>query len=311
MLLVKKTLAVAIVLIVTACCAFAAERTGTLVFDAVKELQQNHRDFVSRAGVYKARYNRAIALKDRIRKRFDNSEPGSLDRAEIRAGLAKAVAAAYDALLDEVSLAHEVGEKHLLVLYKLRDSIERLGGGGSDGPSTDAVQALAPFVENGKKLLLSLAGYKDMVDDPAVVNKLNQAYDTALLIESYQKQLAGFSFSEGSGHGALKRKMEILIDQLGALYSQTCIYKDLIGSKRQMLEAFRKTSEIQLSMSMATRGKGSVGDFSRTFVNGISHKLDAVDRDLDRVVGFGPGPAPDGKSGDSHRWTRIEGGGLN
>ena len=198
--------------------ALADEKTGNLVFNAMKQMQETHQAFLGDVRNIKAARKAAMADRDAVREAYRKATEGSLDQREFHARYSYALAKVYRALYDEAKLTHQVAAKQLGILNKLNDSVAS-GRSSVSGRKAAAVVATArPILENGRALMASLSAHRGGITDPVINAKLSggrgHGTDAEALYRAHgerdQKQayLSEYSETESGGtHRATERNL--------------------------------------------------------------------------------------------------------
>ena len=103
--------------------ALADEKTGNLVFNAMKKLQDTHQTFLRDVKEIKANRKAAVTERDLVKEQYKKAQDNTLDRREFHARFSYAQAKIYRALYDETKLTHQVAGKQLRILKGLNISV--------------------------------------------------------------------------------------------------------------------------------------------------------------------------------------------
>ena len=86
----------------------AREEIGSLVFDAMKKIEDEHQTFTNKVkGIRNARKS-AVAAKESVKQKYTKAKDGSLDQKEFQAEYTLELARVYRSLYDEAELAKGV-----------------------------------------------------------------------------------------------------------------------------------------------------------------------------------------------------------
>ena len=271
----------------------AGERSGHLVFEAMKTLRQNQEDYNTRAEEYRREYQEAVAENETYKELLGNSDADILDKYEAHAKLSGALAKAYNAMSREVRLAHDVSKKHLHVLYKLQDAVAGPAGEDADGKIGQAVEQLKPFLANGQSLLASMSQYRHLIEDPAIHSKLNSAFDTAKMLSDYRKYMVRNHAGGAMNKQRLKLEIARMVDQLNALYVQTDVLDNMIQDKKTILKMANEVAAAQISLMALSDGNKPVVNFSVDFQQDMTERIMRNDEVLETVMEPGGDEVPD------------------
>jgi len=158
---IGKVALAALLVVVVSGSGFADERTGNLVFNAMKQIQETHEIYMGDIEKIKAERGAAISERAAVKKQYEKARDGSLDQREFHARFSYAQAKVYRALFNEAKLTRKVAAKQLGILNKLNDSITSGDAAINAKGAISVVEAAKPFLNNGKSLLTSLAQYRD------------------------------------------------------------------------------------------------------------------------------------------------------
>lgn len=287
--------------------AQADEKTGNLVFNAMKQIQDTHKTFLGDVKGIKTIRAEAIAEREAVKKQYEKASEGSLDKREFHARFSLAQAKVYRALYDEAKLTNQVSARQLAILNKLNDSISADGGGMNERGAIKIIEATKPFLQNGKTLLTSLADYRHRITDPVVNSKLNAAYQTAKMLSSYVDQLEKGRTNKYASHLILKQKIAELIDQLNALYVQTDIFMGMIQDKTTVLKMINQLAASEAAICAVSDGKKAIGSLSVDVILPLIDVLNESDDELNTLVA---GVLDDedqsvGSNGIVQEWTNL------
>ena len=274
----------ALLVVVVSGGVFADERTGNLVFNAMKKIQETHEVFLGDIEKIKAEREAAIAERVAVKKQYEKARDGSLDQREFHARFSYAQAKVYRALFNEAKLTRKVAAKQLGVLNKLNDSITSGDAAINAKGAIFVVEAAKPFLNNGKSLLTSLAQYRDKITDPIINSKLNAAYDTARMLSKYVEHIERGKTSKYTSQLVLKQKVEELIDQLNALYVQTDIFMDMLRDKTTVLKMINQLAASEAATWVVSDGKKVISQVSNDVMSKLMEVLDESDEDLTALV---------------------------
>ena len=274
----------ALLVVVVSGGVFADERTGNLVFNAMKKIQETHEVFLGDIEKIKAEREAAIAERVAVKKQYEKARDGSLDQREFHARFSYAQAKVYRALFNEAKLTRKVAAKQLGILNKLNDSITSGEAEINAKGAISVVEAAKPFLNNGKSLLTSLAQYRDKITDPIINSKLNAAYDTARMLSKYVEHIERGKTSKYASQLVLKQKVEELIDQLNALYVQTDIFMDMLRDKTTVLKMINQLAASEAAIWVVSDGKKVIRQLSSDVMSSLMDVLSESDEDLTALV---------------------------
>ena len=274
----------ALLVVVVSGDVFADERTGNLVFNAMKKIQETHEVFLGDIEKIKADREAAIAERAAVKKQYEKARDGSLDQREFHARFSYAQAKVYRALFNEAKLTRKVAAKQLGILNKLNDSITSGEAEINAKGAISVVEAAKPFLNNGKSLLTSLAQYRDKITDPIINSKLNAAYDTARMLSKYVEHIEKGKTSKYASQLVLKQKVEELIGQLNALYVQTDIFMDRLRDKTTVLKMINQLAASEAAIWVVSDGNKVIQQLSNDVMSKLMDVLSESDEDLTALV---------------------------
>ncbi len=274
----------ALLVVVVSGDVFADERTGNLVFNAMKKIQETHEVFLGDIEKIKADREAAIAERAAVKKQYEKARDGSLDQREFHARFSYAQAKVYRALFNEAKLTRKVAAKQLGILNKLNDSITSGEAEINAKGAISVVEAAKPFLNNGKSLLTSLAQYRDKITDPIINSKLNAAYDTARMLSKYVEHIEKGKTSKYASQLVLKQKVEELIGQLNALYVQTDIFMDMLRDKTTVLKMINQLAASEAAIWVVSDGNKVIQQLSNDVMSKLMDVLSESDEDLTALV---------------------------
>jgi len=236
----------------------AEEKIGNLVFNAMKKIQENHESFLGDVQKVRDQRKSAIVEREAAKGKYRMSRNNTLDKREGHAQFCLAQAKVFNALYRETKITNEVAKKQLTILQNLREEIDRTPADGSVTASADLVKVTKPFLENGRVLLESLGEYKDLIRDPVINSKLNAAYDTAMMISRYAKDLEKTQFNRSNTKHILAQKVNELVDILSNLYVQTDLFADMIRDKTTVLKMINEVAAAEMTVTMLADSSSAV-----------------------------------------------------
>jgi regulator of replication initiation timing len=263
---------------------FGDEKTGNLVFTAMKKIQETHQVFLSDVKDIRQRREQAIKERDAVRLKYEKAKDGSLDKREFHAQFSYAQAKLYRALYEETRLTHEVAGKQLGVLNKLNESIASGKTGMNSGDAAAVIEASKPLIESGKSLLTSLAEYRDKITDPVINSKLNAAYETARMLSRYVDHIENGKINKYASQLVLKQKLVELVEQLNALYVQTDIFMAMIQDKTTVLKMINQLAASETAICAISDGRKTIIDLSTNVMAPLMDVLNESDDSLTTLV---------------------------
>lgn len=280
----------------------AGERTGNLVFEAMKKMEDAHKVFLGDVKQIRAEHAAAVAQRDAVKESFRKAKSNSIDRQEFHARFCLSQARVLNALRKETDLTHQVTANQLKILNKLYNSIESGRGAATPQGIKAILRAAKPVLIDGRKLLASLGNYSDKITDPVINSRLNAATGTAKMLSNYtanlEKGLSGNLVTQEE----LKRRLADLIQQLNAVFAQTDILGAMIRDKAAVLKMINELAATETFFSILSGGKGIVSDLSEGVMAPLIEAVDESDQDLDLLMDGVYHDVPETGSGSSQRW---------
>lgn len=274
-----------ILLVVTFCNAVLAdERIGGLVFSAMKEIQDTHKDFLGNVEKIKNSREEALAERESVKKQYTDAKNGSVDKREFHARFSLAQAKVYRALYDEAKLTHQVAGKQLTILNRLNDSISSTGTGMDQRDTMQIIEATKPFLDNGKNLLKSLGGYRHKITDPVINSKLNAAYQTAQMLSKYVEHLEKGNTNKYASQLVLKQRVVELVEQLNALYVQTDIFMGILRDKTTVLKMINQLAASEAAIWAVSEGGKDISQLSGNVMASLMDVMNESDMDLNTLI---------------------------
>lgn len=287
--------------------AYGSEKIGNLVFEAMEKVQTNNSDHKADFAQIRMDRKSAAAERDAVRRKFEKSRKGSLDRREFNAQYGYALAKVLKALYKEAQLTHEVAAKQLNVLYPLEDSIKATGGGVDGAAQRSIVKATKPVLNNGRALLASLAQYKDLIRDPAINYKLNAASQTARMLSKYVSRIERSRTDNSASHYLLRQKVAELIEQLKAVYVQTDIFMAMVKDKSTRLKFITEVAAADAARLVLTEGQADISRLSKGLMDAMTGELQSTEGDLDALLSDALESHGDGADQTgAQSWTRAD-----
>ncbi|MBC8460200.1 MAG: hypothetical protein H8D67_19620 [Deltaproteobacteria bacterium] len=282
----------------------AREEIGSLVFDAMKKIEDEHQTFTNKVKGIRSARKSAVAAKESVKKKYTKTKDGSLDQKEFQAEYTLELARVYRSLYDEAELANGVAGKHLGILNKLAESIEsgetELTAEGTMG----LIEASKGFLDNGRALFNSLAQYRDKITDPVVHSRLNLAYDTARMLSRFIEQTEKGSINRYSSRKILKQKLAELKEHLKAIYAQTDMFMVMIKDRCLLLRMINQVAASEMAVLSLTGGKNVVASLSKDVLSPLMNILNESDEDLETLTSGVTNGASRPTSGGTQRWTK-------
>lgn len=274
------------ILIVMSLCVsvLADEKIGGLVFNAMKEIQDTHKDFLGNVEKIKHSREEAMAERESVKKLYTNAKNGSVDKSEFHARFSLAQAKVYRALYDEARLTHQVAGKQLGILNKLNDSIDSTGDGMDQSDTMTIIEATKPFLDNGKNLLKSLGDYRDKITDPVINSKLNAAYQTAQMLSKYVEHLEKGNTNKYASQLVLKQRVVELVEQLNALYVQTDIFMGILRDKTTVLKMINQLAASEAAIWAVSEGGKDITHLSGNVMASLMDVMNESDSDLNILI---------------------------
>ena len=284
----------------------ADEKTGNLVFNAMKKLQETHQVFLGDARKIKADRKAAVVDRNAVREQYKNAKAGSLDKREFHARFSFAQAKVYRALYDQAKLTHQVAGKHLGILNRLNKSVV-LGETRMNAKSAmSVIEAAKPLLESGRSLLISLARSRHKINDPVINSKLSAAYDTAQMYSRYLNQIKNGWANKNTSQLLVRRKLAELIEQFNALYVQTDIFMAMLRDKTIVLKMSNEVAAAESAILALSDGTEILTQLSSDIMTPLMDNLDESDEDLELLIdGNIDGRRDYQPQGDSQRWTNA------
>ena len=279
-----KIVSTSIVLGILCLCAVsvkADERIGNLVFNAMKQIQENHENFTEEVSVIRHQRENAIEERERAKEQFQHSGSNTLDGKEHHAEFCYAQARVYKALYKEAKVTNAVARKQLHILNKLKDVIGNEASRMSHTATMRIVETSKPFLENGRSLLTSLAQYRDKITDPVINSKLNSAYATACMLSSYLESIDANKLNRHSTHEVLLQKVNGLVDQLNTLYVQSDIFMDMIRDKATVLKMINQVAASEMAVLALSNGSKSIERLASSVMDPLLEECAASDENMD------------------------------
>ena len=284
----------------------ADEKTGTLVFNAMKKLQETHQVFLGDARKIKANFKTAVADRNAVRKQFKKAKAGTLDKRDFHAQFSLAQAKVYRALHDQAKLTHQVAGKHLGTLNKLNKSVASGGTRMSAKGALSIIETAKPLLESGRSLLTSLSQYSGMINDPAIRSRLNAAHDTAKMFSNYVKNTEKGWANKNTSQLLVKRKLAKLVEQFNALYVQTDIFLSMLRDKTIVLKMSNEVAAAESAIWALSDGNKILTQLSNDIMSPLIDNLNESDEDLNLLIDRNLDDRWDCESqGDSQRWTHV------
>ena len=282
----------------------AREEIGSLVFDAMKKIEDEHQTFTNKAKSIRSARKSAVAAKESVKKKYSEAKDGSLDQKEFQAEYTLELARVYRSLYDEAELAKGVAGKHLRILNKLTESIEsgetELTAEGAMG----LIEASKGFLDNGRALFNSLAQYRDKITDPVIHSRLNLAFDTARMLSRFIEQTEKGSINRYSSRKILKQKLAELKEQLKSIFAQTDMYMAIIKDRCLLLRMINQVAASEMAVLSVTGGKNVVASLSKDVLSPLMNILNESDEDLETLTSGVANGAGRPTSGGTQRWTK-------
>ena len=282
----------------------AREEIGSLVFDAMKKIEDEHQTFTNKAKSIRSARKSAVAAKESVKKKYSEAKDGSLDRKEFQAEYTLELARVYRGLYDEAELAKGVAGKHLRILNKLAESIEsgetELTAEGAMG----LIEASKGYLGNVKSLFNSLAQDRDKITDPVINSRLNLAFDTARMLSRFIEQIEKGSINRYSSRKILKQKLAELKEHLKAIFAQTDMFMAMIKDRCLLLKIINQVAASEMAVLSLTGGKNVVASLSKDVLSPLMDILNESDEDLETLtsgVNYGGSGAVSNKT---QRWTK-------
>ena len=274
------------ILLVMAFCnvVLADEKIGSLVFSAMKEIQDTHKDFLGDVEKIKSEREAAIAERENVKKLYTEAKDGSVDKREFHAKFSLAQAKVYRALYGEAKLTHHVAGKQLRILNKLNDSITASDGGMDEKGTLMIIEATKPFLNNGKILLKSLGDYRHKITDPVINSKLNAAYQTAQMLSKYVEQMEKGNSNKYASQLILKQRVVELVEQLNALYVQTDIFMGILRDKTTVLKMINQLAASEAAIWAVSEGEKDIRHLSGNVMASLMDVMDESDADLNILI---------------------------
>ena len=301
------TIFVATVILVFFICTgtlLAREEIGSLVFDAMKKIEDEHQTFTNKAKGIRNTRKSAVASKESVKKKYTKAKDGSLDQKEFQAEYTLELARVYRSLYDEAELAKGVAGKHLRILNKLTESIESGETDLTAEGTMGVIEASKGFLDNGRSLFNSLAEYRDKITDPVIHSRLNLAYDTAKMLSRFIEQTEKGSINRYSSQKILKHKLAELKEHLKAIYAQTDMFMAIIKDRCLLLRMINQVAASEMAVLSLTGGKNVVASLSKDVLSPLMNILNESDEDLETLTSGVISGAGRPTSGGSQRWTK-------
>lgn len=274
-----------ILLVVSLCVSVLAdERIGGLVFSAMKEIQDTHKDFLGNVQRIKNSREDALSERENVKKLYTNAKDGSVDKSEFHARFSLAQAKVYRALYDEAKLTHQVAGKQLNILNNLNDSIGTTGAGVDQNDTISIIESTKPFLNNGKDLLKSLGEYRHKINDPVINSKLNAAYQTAQMLSKYVDHLEKSSTNKYASQLVLKQRVVELVEQLNALYVQTDIFMGILRDKTTVLKMINQLAASEAAIWAVSEGGKDISQLSGSVMASLMDAMNESDTDLNILI---------------------------
>ena len=261
----------------------ADEKTGSLVFNSMQQMQETYQTFQSDVRKDNADLKAAIAERKAVKKKYKNAR-ATLDRKEFHARYSYAQAKIYRSLGRKATLTHQVARKQLIILNRLYDSVKSEKTEMSAKNVMSMLGTAKPILENGKSLLVSLAQCRDKITDPIVNSKLNAAYETARMMADYMKGVENGTANKYASQSVLKRKIAELIEQYKALYVQTDIYADMIRDKATLLKMINQLAASEAAIMAVSDGNKVIAKLSTGVMSPLMDALNESDADLNLLI---------------------------
>ena len=284
----------------------ADEKTGNLVFNAMKKLQETHQVFLGDAKKIRADRKAAVVDRNAVREQYKKAKAGTLDKREFHARFSFAQAKVYRALHDQAKLTHQVAGKHLGILNRLNNSVvsgrTRIGAKGA----MSVIEAAKPLLKSGRSLLTSLAQYRHKINDPVINSKLNAAYDTAQMYSSYLKQMEKGWTNKDTSQLLVRRKLAELIEQFNALYVQTDIFMAMLRDKTIVLKMSNEVAAAESAIWALSDGNKILTQLSSDIMSPLIDNLNESDEDLELLIDENIDGRQDYQSpGGSQKWINA------
>lgn len=264
--------------------ATADERIGSLVFSAMKEIQDTHKTFLSNVNQIKLSRKDAVFERENVKRLYEKAKDGTIDKKEFHARFSLAQAKVYRALYDEAKLTHRVAGKQLEVLNRLNDSIADSGDGIDEKGTLMIIQATKPFLNNGKTLLKSLGDYRHKITDPVINSKLNAAYQTAQMLSKYVEHLEKGNNNKYASQLLLKQRVVELVEQLNALYLQTDIFMGILRDKTTVLKMINQLAASEAAIWAVSKGEKDIKHLSNNVMASLMDVMSESDQDLNTLI---------------------------
>lgn len=268
--------------------AAAREEIGSLVFKAMKKIEDRHQRFLAEIAEVRAARADAVSQKNLVRGKYLKAKEGTIDQRELHADFSYQLARVFRTTYDELTFVKSAARDHLQTLGPLQEALER----GRETLHAEATKRIISttkgFLISSKDLLTSLTEYREYITDPVVNSKLNVAASTVQSIEDFLASLSVNRLDTSSIQDRLQKQISGLIDQLNGLYVQSDVLIGLIRDKVQILKLVNQTAASELAMFSLSGGKAVIDDLSRSILDPLKDILRESDHDLDIVVTGAP-----------------------
>lgn len=144
------------------------ERSGTLVFEAMKRIQETYRNFLQEVKEMKQNRKAATGRLEEVKKQYLKAPIESLDRRQFHAQLSYNLASVYTLMGQEAALTKATAKKQFEILSGLAKSLKDGETSLSSKQAEIVVNSAKPIIENSRSLFQSLTQFKDQLKDPEI-----------------------------------------------------------------------------------------------------------------------------------------------
>lgn len=266
--------------------AYAGERVGDLVFETMRKIEKRQRTFQKDVGSIRADRDEVIREKEAIKKKYLSASEGSMDEKEAHAEFSYVLAKIYKKTFEEAKLIRTTAKDHLQSLSTLSDGLRNGGVNANPQATKNIIRDTKGFLTTSNSLLLSLGKYREHITDPRINQKLNSAYKTATLLNSYIESLEDSQSNTDTTRTALVQKVEELIVNMEELYIQTGILLDMIRDKTTLLKMVNQIAMSELASIRLTNIQKNMGSsISSEVMDPLKSILHDADNDLGTLTG--------------------------
>ena len=180
---------IVILLQLTGTIVWAGERIGTIVLETMQRIETRQKEFIDSVATIQTERKHLVQRKEKIKEKLLKNEPKTQEWRGLHAEFTYVWAKILVNTFKEIKLLHNTAGDNIQALSELKSTLKNGISNMDSKQAGKMIKRLDGFIAHSHHLLTSLAKYRDMIDDPILRAKLNNAHAVALLLKEYTEYL--------------------------------------------------------------------------------------------------------------------------